>query len=297
MRPLTELAFDQQIGNLLGTEKRMLELHLCKKEKQDILYPKSNAPQGAPFHNLQGNLQTKEEKIRELNQHVDSLQNVIHQVQELHRSLVAFCGELRSMESEPALKGLTPGDLEAQLGLVQRRVLEKQQSVQAMQDRLSSSETRKSRCPEVHLLDKMKLDCQIFKEEISIIHLNRQAARLKSALQEFHAKCPAVLLMAHEEQNEGRYGFTARCTEAGLEVVSVEDSQLCLHDRLVEVNGVSVLDSGEDELSDLLSCRPSARIVVLRKPPPLPPKPGRVPEPGPARPRGAPPPRCQVIAT
>ena len=30
---LTELAFDQQIGDLLGTEKRLLELHLCKKVK------------------------------------------------------------------------------------------------------------------------------------------------------------------------------------------------------------------------------------------------------------------------
>ncbi|KAJ8360355.1 hypothetical protein SKAU_G00168800, partial [Synaphobranchus kaupii] len=254
-----------------------------------------------------GNVRTKEEKIRELNQQVDSLQNVIKQVQELHQSLVSFCGELKNMEREPPSDAMCLSDIETQLGLVQSRLLEKQQSVRTMQDRLSSLEAHKSRRPEVHLLDKMKLDCLIFKEEISVIHLNRQVARLKSALQEFQAKehtkkknltlgqlvssqCPAILLMTHETRNaEGGYGFTARFTkDAGLVVVNVENTQLCLNDRLVEVNGVSVLETGEEELSDLLFCRPSARIVVLRKPPPLPPKPGRVPEPIHTRPQGKP---------
>ncbi|XP_064173724.1 uncharacterized protein LOC135244955 [Anguilla rostrata] len=297
--PLAELSFDQQIGDLLGSEKRLLELNLFKK----------------------GNHRTKEEKIRELNQHVDSLQNVIHQVQELHQSLVSFCGELRNMESEPSPDAAGPSEVEAQLELVQSRLQERQQSVQAAQDRLSSLETRKDRRPEVHLLDKMKLDCQIFKEEITIIHLNRQVARLKTTLQEFQAKeqpkrqsltlgqlvspqCPAVLLMTQETRRaDGGYGFTARFSqEAGLVVVTAQNTQLCVHDRLVEVNGVSVLESGEDELSDLLFRRPSARIVVLRKPPPLPPKPGRVPEPVHTQPQGdhpptTTPPHRQVLAT
>lgn len=37
---------------------------------------------------------------------------------------------------------------------------------------------------DVRLLEKMRLNCQVFKEEISIVHLNRQVAHLQSALQE-----------------------------------------------------------------------------------------------------------------
>lgn len=37
---------------------------------------------------------------------------------------------------------------------------------------------------EARLLEKMKLNCQVFKEEISIVHLNRQVAHLQNALQE-----------------------------------------------------------------------------------------------------------------
>lgn len=36
---------------------------------------------------------------------------------------------------------------------------------------------------EVHLLEKMKRNCQVFKEEIGVVHLNRQAAHLEKALQ------------------------------------------------------------------------------------------------------------------
>lgn len=41
---------------------------------------------------------------------------------------------------------------------------------------------------EVHLLEKMKFNCQVFKEEISMVHLNRQAAQLQNALQESDVK-------------------------------------------------------------------------------------------------------------
>lgn len=36
---------------------------------------------------------------------------------------------------------------------------------------------------DVHLLEKMKLNCQVFKEEISVVHLTRQVAHLQNALQ------------------------------------------------------------------------------------------------------------------
>lgn len=41
---------------------------------------------------------------------------------------------------------------------------------------------------EVHLLEKMRLNCQVFKEEISVVHLNRQVAHLQNALQEADVK-------------------------------------------------------------------------------------------------------------
>lgn len=40
--------------------------------------------------------------------------------------------------------------------------------------------------------------------------------------------------------------------------------------RLVEVNGVSVVGSSEEELQALLHQQPTAHIIVLRRPPPLP---------------------------
>lgn len=41
---------------------------------------------------------------------------------------------------------------------------------------------------DVRLLEKMKLNCQVFKEEISLVHLNRQVAHLQNALQESYVK-------------------------------------------------------------------------------------------------------------
>ena len=41
---------------------------------------------------------------------------------------------------------------------------------------------------DVHLLEKMRLNCQVFKDEISVVHLNRQVAHLQNALQEADMK-------------------------------------------------------------------------------------------------------------
>lgn len=47
---------------------------------------------------------------------------------------------------------------------------------------------------DVRLLEKMKLNCQVFKEEISIVHLNRQVAHFKSVLQDSYDKVLLVKL-------------------------------------------------------------------------------------------------------
>ncbi|XP_029926581.1 uncharacterized protein LOC115372660 [Myripristis murdjan] len=289
-----ELSPDQHIGSLLSlsSENRQLELYLCKKEK-----PKSVDSQDIPKVNgchengsiNQFSQPAKEEKIKELNQQVDSLQNVILQVQELHHGLVAFCSELKSMDVEVDVEGLGSAELEQRLEFVQNRVKDKRQSLQTLKDNINNAAAHKKKRLEVRLLDKMKLNCQVFKEEISLVHLNRQAAHLQNALQDCYDKeraqkpgsvigslsqlvspqSPAMLLVVQESQGpDGHYSFTCRCREgSGLVVVQVNNSQLCVDDRLVEVNGVPVVSATEEELSRLLLQGPSAQLVVLRRPP------------------------------
>lgn len=57
---------------------------------------------------------------------------------------------------------------------------------------------------DVRLLEKMKLNCQVFKEEISMVHLNRQVAHLQSALRE---SCIEVLLVKIRIANASRVLF------------------------------------------------------------------------------------------
>ncbi|XP_035462065.2 uncharacterized protein LOC118283809 [Scophthalmus maximus] len=292
-----ELPPDQQIGSLLAStsENRQLELHLCKTAK-----PTTTVSQNSPEvnssdenaninKNVQWNQPAKEERIRELNQQVDSLQSVIFQVQELHHGLVAFCSELKNMDGDVSIDRLGSAELEQRLESVKSRLSDKRQSLQSLRDNNNNnSAAHKKKQLEVRLLEKMKLNCQVFKEEISMVHLNRQAAHLQNALQESKEKTrkkslaigslsqlvslqsPAMLLVVQEKRGlDGQYGFACRCREgSGLVVVKVDNTHLCVEDRLVEVNGVPVVNSTQEELSDLLLQGPSAQIVVLRQPPP-----------------------------
>ncbi|KAM7385809.1 hypothetical protein PAMP_001865 [Pampus punctatissimus] len=288
-----ELSADQQIGTLLTSPSgnRQLELHLCKTDK-----PPSPASQNSPEvngsnENADKNAQlAKEERIRELNQQVDSLQNVILQVQELHHGLVAFCSELKNTEGDVNVERLGSAELKQKLELVKSRLNNKRQNLQTLRDNINNAAAHKKKQLDVRLLEKMKLNCQVFKEEISMVHLNRQVAHLQNALQESYIKekaqkkslavsslsqlvspqSPAMLLVVQESRAaDGCYGFTCHYKEgSGLVVVKVDNSHLFVDDRLVEVNGVPVVNSTEDELSDLLLQGPSAQIVVLRRPPP-----------------------------
>ncbi|GLD51082.1 uncharacterized protein AKAME5_002807500 [Lates japonicus] len=218
-----ELSPNQQIGSLLTSENRQLELHLCKTEK-----PTSPAPQNSPEvsssnengninKNIQGNQPAKEERIRELNQQVDSLQNVILQVQELHHGLVAFCSELKNMDGDVSVDRLGSAELKQRLELLRCQLNDKRQSLQTLRDNINNSAAHKKKQLEVRLLEKMKLNCQVFKEEISMVHLNRQVAHLQNALQESKeearnkslaigslgqlvSQSPAMLLVVQENQ-------------------------------------------------------------------------------------------------
>ncbi|XP_029377636.1 uncharacterized protein LOC115055761 [Echeneis naucrates] len=247
----------------------------------------SSSENGNINKNVQGNKPAKEERIRELNQQVDSLQNVILQVQEIHHGLVAFCSELKSMDVDVNVNKLGSAELKQRLELVKSQLNDKRQSLQTLRGSINNSATLKKRQLEVRLLEKMKLNCQVFKEEISMVHLNRQLAHLQNALQENKEKaqkslaigslsqlvspqCPAMLLIVQVNHGPGGYyGFACRYTEgSGLVVVEVDNTPLCVDDRLVEVNGVLVVNSTQEELNNLLLQGPSAQIVVLRQPPP-----------------------------
>ncbi|XP_040906337.1 uncharacterized protein LOC121189923 [Toxotes jaculatrix] len=291
-----DLSPDQQIGSLLTStsDNRQLELHLCKTEKPTTI-ASENSPEadssnenGDVKKNVQGNQAAKEERIRELNQQVDSLQNAIFQIQELHHGLVAFCSELKNMDGDVNVNRLGSAELKQRLELVKSRLNDKRQSLQTLRDNINNSTAHKKKQLEVRLLEKMTLNCQVFKEEISMVHLNRQVAHLQNALQESKDKArkkslaigslsqlvsprsPAMLLVVQENQGpDGHYGFTCHYKEgSGLVVVEVDNTHLCIDDRLVEVNGVPVVNSTQEELTDLLMQEPSAQIVVLRQPPP-----------------------------
>ncbi|XP_054654471.1 uncharacterized protein LOC129193815 isoform X2 [Dunckerocampus dactyliophorus] len=278
-----ELSQDQHIGSLLtSSSERELELHLCRKNM-------STASQNSPEVNSSNGIQ-KEERIRELNLQVDSLQNVILQVQELHLGLVAFCSELKNSDGDVNLEMLGSAELEQKLEMLQRRLSDKKQSLQTLRDHINNSAVHRKKQLDVRLLEKMQLNCQVFKEEISMVHLNRQVAHLQNVLQESYIKekdqrknmaisslsqlvspqSPAMLLVIQESRGpDGCYGFTCRYTEgSGLVVVRVDSSQLCVDDRLVEVNGAPVVNFTEEELSDLLLKLPRAQIIVLRQPTP-----------------------------
>ncbi|XP_029962420.1 uncharacterized protein LOC115399270 [Salarias fasciatus] len=296
-----ELPSDQQIGALLSSssspssslssESRQLELHLCRMDKPaNGPDAKSSTQNDNMNKNIQGNQPAKEERIRELNQQVDSLQNAILQIQELHHGLVAFCSELKNSDGDENLDQLGSAELKQRLELVNHRLNDKRQSLQTLRDNINNFTAHKKKQLEVRLLEKMKLNCQVFKEEISIVHLNRHAVHLQNALQDSYVKekaerktlaigslsqlvspqSPAMLLVVQENQNpDGHYGFT--CSQrggSGLVVVKVDDSHLCVDDRLVEVNGVPVVNSTLEELTDILLRGPGAQIVVLRQPPP-----------------------------
>nr|XP_046258809.1 uncharacterized protein LOC124066466 [Scatophagus argus] len=291
-----ELPPDQQIGSLLKStsENRQLELHLCKTEKSSGIAsqnnPEANNSDENSSINKNGNQTAKEERIRELKQQVDSLQNVILQVQELHHELVAFCSELKNMDGDVNTEKLGSAELKQRLELVRVRLNDKRQSLQALRDNPNNSTAHNKKQLDVRLLEKMKLNCQVFKEEISIVHLNRQMAQLQNALQESHVKekvqkktlaisslgqlvslqSPAMLLVVQENHDpDGHYGFTCCYREgSGLVVVKVDSSHLCVGDRLVEVNGVPVVNATLEELNEILLQGPSAQIVVLRQPPP-----------------------------
>ncbi|XP_057704779.1 uncharacterized protein LOC130923249 [Corythoichthys intestinalis] len=275
-----ELSQEQQIGSLLTSPSdRQLELHLCKRNPTSQNSPEVNRSSGIQ----------KEDRIRELNLQVESLQNVILQVQELHLGLVAFCSELKNSDGDGNLEMLGSAALEQKLKVLHRRLTDKRESLHTLREHINNTAAHRKKQLDVRLLEKMKLNCQVFKEEISMVHLNRQVAHLQNVLQDSYIKestqrknttigslsqlvspqSPAMLMVFQEQCGPGGcFGFTCCYTEGiGLVVVKVENSQLCVDDRLVEVNGSPVVNSTEEELCDLLLHLTSAQIIVLRQTP------------------------------
>ncbi|KAJ7987370.1 hypothetical protein DPEC_G00325790 [Dallia pectoralis] len=309
-----ELSPDHQIGDLLFPNNKQLELHLCRKnplqDKPKVVVqpkvPEENGSQDNSPANQRPEVQVisrsgKEEKIQELKQQVDSLENVILEVQEIHQSLVAFCSELKRVDREEDVSGLSHSELEQHLEVSLTQLREKRQNLLCLRETLEETAVHGNKKSELRLLDKIKLNCQVFQEEISLVHLNRHVAHLQTALQDSQDKdgtqtqrtcstlgqlvslqCPAMLLAVQESCGpDGQFGFTCRLTvDSGLVVVQVDNvqSHLCLQDRLVEVNGVPVVGFSEKQLRSLLLQKAIAHMIVLRRPPPTPsPRPRRPP--------------------
>ncbi|XP_050982112.1 uncharacterized protein LOC127175216 [Labeo rohita] len=277
-----EFSPEQQIGDLPGSETRLMELHLCRKETQKEDYSSDNII--CTSDDIQSKkLLSSTRKIQELNQQVASLQNVIIQVQELYHGLVAFCSELKKMEGEMDTVQTDSLEVKRLLSEAQDNLQRRRQSLQMLRDNLNSAPVQKNKPSEVRLLEKMRLNCQVFKDEITLVHLSRQVAHLRELLEKTQAKEKAerksptltqlvslqspVMLVATQVKADpdGHYGFSAHWVDGqGLTVVHTEGTNLCLNDRLVEVNGASVLGSSEDELELLLKTH-TAHIIVLRQ--------------------------------
>nr|XP_055027244.1 uncharacterized protein LOC129416848 isoform X1 [Misgurnus anguillicaudatus] len=271
----------QQIGDLPGSETRLMELHLCRKETQKD--PDSAEAVICTADDIQSKTPNSVGKIRELNHQVVSLQNVIIQVQEIYHGLVSFCSELKKMEGEIDVERLDSLELKKRLSQAQNNLQSKRQSIQILRDNLNTGPAQNIKRAEVRLLEKMRLNCQVFKEEITLVHINRQVAHLRAALEKIKAKeraerksisltqlvsleSPVMLVATQTKANpDGHYGFCVRKVEGrGLMVIHSEGTPLHVNDRLVEVNGVSVLGSSEEELKILLKT-PDAHIIVLRQ--------------------------------
>ncbi|XP_016147985.1 uncharacterized protein [Sinocyclocheilus grahami] len=279
-----EFSLEQQIGDLPGSETRLMELHLYRKETQKAGPYSSDNNIICTTDNIQRkNLLSNTGKIQELNQQVASLQNVIIQVQEIYHGLVAFSSELKKMEGAMDAVQTDSFEVKRLLSETQDNLQRKRQSLQTLRDNLNTAPVQKNKPSEVRLLEKMRLNCQVFKDEITLVHLNRQVAHLREVLEKMQAKEKAerksptltqlvslqspVMLVATQVKADpdGHYGFSAHCVEGqGLMVVHSEGANLCLNDRLVEVNGVNVLGSSEDELESMLKTH-TAHIVVLRQ--------------------------------
>lgn len=123
--------------------------------------------------NAQVNQPGKEERIRELNQQVDSLQNVILQVcnsilknkhtylsivgilnkltfwllkvQELHHGLVAFCSEIKNMDPDENVDRLGSAELKQRLEMVNSQLEEKRQRLQVLRDNINNSAAHKNK--------------------------------------------------------------------------------------------------------------------------------------------------------
>ncbi|XP_016297712.1 uncharacterized protein LOC107654911 [Sinocyclocheilus anshuiensis] len=267
-----EFSLEQQIGDLPGSETRLMELHLYRKETQKAGPYSSDNNIICTTDNIQRkNLLNNTGKIQELNQQMASLQNVIIQVQELYHGLVAFCSELKKMEGEMVAVQTDSFEVKRLLSETQDNLQRKRQSLQTLRDNLNTAPVQKNKPSEVRLLEKMRLNCQVFKDEITLVHLNRQVAHLREVLEKMQAKEKAerksptltqlvslqspVMLVATQVKADpdGHYGFSAHWVEGqGLMVVHTGGANLCLNDRLVEVNGLNVLGSSEDELESML---------------------------------------------
>ncbi|XP_073690702.1 uncharacterized protein [Garra rufa] len=234
---------ETSVGKVLESCLKMLGIN----EDKDRFNLKSTEDDFSPEQQI-GDLPGSETRLMEL--HLSDLCLYDNQVQELYHGLVAFCSELKKMDGEMDAVQTDSLELKRLLDEAQDSLQRKRQSLQMLRDNLNTAPVQKNKPSEVRLLEKMRLNCQVFKDEITLVHLNRQVAHLHELLEKTQAKEKAerksptltqlvslqspVMLVATQVQADpdGHYGFSAHWLEGqGLTVVHTEGANLCLNDR------------------------------------------------------------------
>ncbi|XP_072906367.1 uncharacterized protein [Hemitrygon akajei] len=278
-----ELQADKQIGELKLLGVKELKLQLCKRnrsrlEKEVESYMKNESCQpnlasepGVAPTSPQGYLhignQSCQKEVRMEEDEIVELQKCFFS---LHQEAVdLFTGNVFPIKPQEELYNS------------ESELLKKEQLIQHLKLAQQVLENDSFNSIDRSLLELLKLDYQIMKETIHIFCQKHQQAP-SSSLLEFRGtkgnsnrpsvtlsqliapNSTAVLVTVQEAANSDGYGFTVkRHADQGLQIETAESSDLQPNDRLVEVNGVCVLNASEEEFRAYLTT-PSVQMLVLR---------------------------------
>ncbi|XP_072362537.1 uncharacterized protein [Scyliorhinus torazame] len=300
-----ELQAEKQISELKLLEKKELKLKLCKKasanrnrwEKgaqsdlkndsfQTAEIPESGlAPVTLHAHpqiglqDYQTEMRAKENEIRELKQLIKSLKANHQQILELQKRFHSLHQEAVDL----LIASACPPNLQEDLCNTEVKLAKKETLLQHLA--LASKQLDDESCIDKGVLKQMKLDYQTLKERILTFYQKQQEAQWRNLQEPQRNKAnsnwqsmtlaqliaphsTAILVAVQEVPRVDGYGFTVRWRAGhGLKIVTAENSHLQPNDRLVEVNGMCVLNASEDKLMSLLTT-PSAQILALRNPVP-----------------------------
>ncbi|GCB62428.1 hypothetical protein scyTo_0013065, partial [Scyliorhinus torazame] len=231
------------------------------------------------LQDYQTEMRAKENEIRELKQLIKSLKANHQQILELQKRFHSLHQEAVDL----LIASACPPNLQEDLCNTEVKLAKKETLLQHLA--LASKQLDDESCIDKGVLKQMKLDYQTLKERILTFYQKQQEAQWRNLQEPQRNKAnsnwqsmtlaqliaphsTAILVAVQEVPRVDGYGFTVRWRAGhGLKIVTAENSHLQPNDRLVEVNGMCVLNASEDKLMSLLTT-PSAQILALRNPVP-----------------------------